>query len=229
MKNWLLGVLLLITGVVHANPLLDRFLEAKEGDYLVMQLAGQRSLLRVARGSREGLLIEEVVATEGQEWAQWLRDGAPGHTSWTVYALDGAGQLEKAYSVSRETWLAIAPEEQLLARLFQLELKRVPEKERKRVGRSERLWVPPLKPDGKMLRAEQVSVWRTIWPKDGTELSGQALEIYLLEESESMPRCFPLWIEVSNQSTAAVKLRAIAGGRGLPSPAQVGGITKVPS
>jgi hypothetical protein len=224
MKSFITALLLLVNGILCANPLLERLRRAEMGDYLVVQMARQRVLLRIA-GTGERLLIEELVApADGAmpAWQSWIDSGAPGHTAWTLYEMSPEGQLVRAYSVSRDLWLQLEEGEQLFARLLQLPFQKVSDAERKRAGSAKirhgqdqrPLWVPPIKLGGQRLEPDQVSAWSAVWPQDGSELAGHSLELYLLENMPDTPSCFPLWIEVSGQ-IAAVKLRTLDGGKGL--------------
>lgn len=109
----------------------------------------------------------------------------------------------------------------ILSKLLNLNLKPIPYSQRKKIGgrptTASNLWQPPIVVDGRKIEGVAFDAWRTYWPKDGSDLSGKMIEVYVPEENDKYPAYFPYWLQVSGFIGKA-KIRIIDSGTKLISP-----------
>jgi hypothetical protein len=205
---------------------------AKVGDYLVSAQNKNYTVLLARSKDATSLTFEEItvpmkrIAEKGFSWKRWIEGGAHGHTCRVLYAIDlTTGTMQRAYSYTKNEWTSIPQSQNFLATLLNLRLKMVPLTERKKVGplplpdspdrRS--LWQPKVIVNGQVVDGVIFDVWKTQWPKDGTDLSGKAIEIYVPKENEKYPSYFPYWLQV-NGMVGKAKMRIVdTGSVSLPS------------
>lgn len=212
------------------RSLQQKFAQAQEGDFIVTAQEGNYSLLFIRSLTADTILLEEVSVPEKQieakkfDWKKWVKEKAPGHTSWILYEIDlKSGALIECFSYSKNSWLYLDSSEQFLTKLLTLPLYPVSEKERKKIGpqptdgemdrRSP--WNPPLLIEGKKVDKPSYDVVKTKWPEDGTRLSQCAIELYFSKLQPTFP--FPYWLEVQSPHYA-FKMRTVDSGHGLVSP-----------
>lgn len=205
---------------------------ATPGDFIVTAQNKTYTLFYIKAKTESILTVEEVsvpaakMPTQCVAWKEWLESGAPHHTSWIKYDIQlQTGTVLHHYSFSRKEWYAISQADNFLSTLLNLPLKRVPLSERKRVGpKSEtsecrQFWQPRMVVDGRIVENVLFNEWRATWPKDGTDLAGRTIEIFVPEESDTYPSYFPYWLQISGMIGKA-KIRIIDSGSGLNSPSQ---------
>lgn len=205
---------------------LDR---AQTGDFLVTAQNKNYTILIVRSKEGEQLSIEEItmpmsrVPKENFSWRNWVEKKAPGHTCWVMYMINlPSGQVQQTYSFTKNEWVTIPQSQNFLSTLLNLKLKRIDDSERKKVGpppasdsfdrRS--YWQPSLIVDGKTIKGVTFDAWRTRWPKDGSDLSGKIIEVYVPKENDKYPSYFPYWLQVSGVVGNA-KVRIVDSGTGL--------------
>lgn len=211
--------------------LADLFQKAERGDYVVSEQGKVYTLLHIFGKEGSCLVLEEISAPAPRknglfDWKSWVAEGAPGHTSWTLYKLDlSSGTTEEAYSFTRQMWLSLNKEESLLATLSRIELSPVAEGSRRRVGPRPRggnldrrpLWNPPIIAEGLKVENAFCEAWKGYWPMDGGDLSGKAILVFLARQPGPHLCYFPYWIEIHG-GMKKVKLRLVDSGHGLISP-----------
>jgi hypothetical protein len=209
----------------------EKFTNAQAGDFVVTAQDGNYSLLFIRSLSPQTLLLEEIsvpsqhINLAKTDWKKWVKEKAPGHTSWTLYEIDSStGKLIECFSYSKNGWLYLDQSEQFLTRLLSLPLLPVLSSERKKIGIQptqeqdlRALWNPPLVVEGKKVSKPSFEVLKTKWPDDGSRLSLCTIELYFSKEHPSFP--FPYWLEVKSPHYA-FKIRTIDSGHHLMSSMQ---------
>ncbi len=227
---WLFAVALLLMGSdVKAMTLTERLYEARVGDYLVTMQGRTYTLLLVRGRSDAEVQIEEVVVPEcvknkGSSWRTWFERGAKNHTSWMVYSIDlSEGRVKRCYSFSRGGWVDFSSTDHFLSTLLNLNF--LPIVNRKRVGPAPAFgqpdtrpeWNPQLVYQGVKVKDASFVAYEGLWPKDGTELAGRRVTIYLPARGDLYPAHFPYWIEMS-PTLPDGKVRVVDSGSHLHSP-----------
>lgn len=207
----------------------DNLLQARPGDYLVTAQNKNYTILIIKKKEFEQLSIEEVtipmscLSSSSFSWRNWIETGAPGHTSWVMYVIHlPTGTMQQAFSFTKKEWVTISQQRNFLSTLLNLSFNRVVESERKKIGpppSSDSIdrrsyWQPRLIVEGKAIQGIAFDAWRTRWPKDGSELSGKVIEIYVPKENEKYPSYFPYWLQVSGVVGHA-KVRIVDSGTHL--------------
>ena len=205
----------------------DRIGRAKVGDYVVTEAGKMITLLSIRSISSSTLLLEEISAPlqnlnkRPDSWPEWVKAKAPGHSSWSMVEIDlQTGQLIECYSFSRSGWLQLSQKESLLATLLNLPMQPIPEADLRKIGPPpmegepdvRKVWNPPLIFEGKKVGAAHFDAYQTVWPADGSELSGQNVQIYF-DREKLLP--LPAWIQVETAHATAA-LRTIDAGSNLP-------------
>jgi hypothetical protein len=230
MIRFFIALFFLVSAAAFGSEVLlkERVMKAKSGDYLVAESNQSITLLCIRSIAPKSLVLEEITAPAKQlkerpaSWADWIRNKAPGHSSWSMLEIDlESGEITECYSFSRNAWVQLSPGESLFATLLQVPLKPIPERERRRIGPPpeagesdfRKIWQPPLVFEGKKREQAKFDAFLADWPQDGTELAGKTVTLYL-DRDVQFP--LPLWISV--ESTHAIgNFRAIDSGRNLPS------------
>jgi hypothetical protein len=208
----------------------DNLKRANRGDYLVISFNKTDTLMNISDKNKGVLTIEEIAIPESLRrkyssgWRRWVEEGAPGHTSWTMYDIDiSSGSMLRYYSFSKRGWFEIPEGDNFLFKLLNLRLIKLPESARKKIGSNpsgidfRQLWQPPMIVDGRLVKGVLFDAWRTNWVKDGSELSGKTIEVYLPQDNQKYPAYFPYWLQVSGV-IGKTKIRIIDSGTHLKSP-----------
>jgi hypothetical protein len=237
--KWLVGILLILIvemmGVstpLHAEELVLRnnLQRAQPGDYIVISANKTQTLWFIYNKQNSILTIEEIAVPERKRssnvsWKEWVNQGAPGNTSWVRYDIDlQTGQMMHYYSFTKRNWFEIPDTDNFLSKLLNLRFTPIPENARKRVGPKPRsapemrpLWQPRMVVEGKIIKEVIFDAWRTKWPRDGGDLSGKTIEVYLPRDSQRYPAYFPYWLQI-NGAIGKAKIRIIDSGSQLKSP-----------
>lgn len=207
--------------------------KAQKGDYIVTVISKAYTLFHIYDKKEDILTIEEItvplnkIPRQNFSWKEWVRNRAPGQTNWMLYNIRlSTGQILDCYSVSKRGWYNIAQWDNFLPTLLNLHLTKIPLNERKKVGPppsegspdQRKIWEPQMILNGKAIPHVKFEAWTTFWPKDGGELSGKRIEVYLPEESEKYPSYFPYWLQIKG-AVGAATLRIVDSGSGLVSTA----------
>ena len=211
----------------------DQIQKAQSGDYLVSYQNKMYTLLHIHSIFDGNLVIEEINISQPtftslkMNWKQWVKNGAPHHTSWVMYEMKKTtGKITKLYSFSESAWLKSDASSPFLETLLNLKLKKIPNIDRKKIGPApfngeidrRKLWQPKMVVEGKKIKGVSFDAWRTSWPKDGSELAGKALVIYLpkLQDARFI-HYFPYWLQISGLVGKA-QIRIVDTGKHLFSP-----------
>lgn len=230
---WLLQLFLLqAIGCSDTLYLRDNLPKAHIGDYVVTMQNKNYSLLHIYNKTPSTLAIEEITVPTARmsqqpiAWKEWLRQGAPGNTCWSIYTVDlASGHIKNYYSVTRQGWFDNPQQDHFLSILLNLRFEAVPIKNRRRTGTAlvygsyekRPLWQPKLIFEGQTVQGVHFDAWKAVWPKDDSELAGKNIEIFLPNEQAPYPAYFPYWLQVSSLAGKAT-LRIIDAGKGMQSP-----------
>lgn len=204
--------------------------EAVPGDFIVVSANKTQTLMLIRSLQNQTLTIEEIAVPENKRpsqlsWKEWVRQNAPGNTSWVMYDVDlRSGKMIRYFSFTKNNWYEIPDADNFLSKLLNLRLSKIPENGRKKVGPKpfsgpdwRPLWQPRMIVDGQPLKDVPFDAWRTKWPQDGSDLSGKTIEVYLPRESQRYPSYFPYWLQI-NGAIGKAKIRIIDSGAQLQSP-----------
>lgn len=228
MKRWPFLILFLTYVTIgHAFCLRDRVQSAKSGDYIVTEANKMITVLSVKAITDHTILLEEISAPiqnlkkRPDSWTQWVKNKAPGHTSWSMVEIDlDSSQLLECYSFSKSAWIHLSEKESLFATLLDLPMERVSDNERRKIGPPpmdgepdfRKIWNPPLVFQGQKIQGAKFDVYETVWPEDDSVLSGEQVSLYF-DQGKHFP--LPFWIQVDT-SHATAALRTIDSGKNLP-------------
>lgn len=222
--------ILFITPVFSKTTTLKNRLEsAKGGEFIVTQKDKTLTLLiyhSLPSGKR--LFLEEISVPKSSisfpvNWQEWINQYAPGHHSWTLYAIDGStGALLSCFSPSKGEWVCTSGEASFLPKILKLPLQEVSDLKKKRIGPAPKqksddhrqIWTPQLVYEGKIQGKSCFNVYETFWPNDDTELSLSHITFYFDKENASFP--FPYWMQIDNGRGRAT-VRVIDSGTKLRS------------
>jgi hypothetical protein len=202
----------------------DQFKKAQVGDYIITAQGKNYTLLHIVKRSPQTLTIEEIsvpaknFGASFHSWKEWVKKGAPQHTSWSLYEVDlNSGQLIKNVSLSKNSSHNLSKTKSFLTTLLNLNFTAIPPRERRHTGVRKSLWHPRLVFEGQVIPQATFKAWKARWPKDGTELSTKMIEIYLPEKEGAYPLYFPYWLQTGGLISQA-KIRIIDSGKGMVSP-----------
>ncbi len=225
MKRIILFLFLLYFCPLFSDSLLkERLLQAQPGAYAVFEQGKTRSLLHVHSRKEQVLILEEISLPSSlgvRSWQEWIEERAPGHTSWSMYAIDlEKGELLSCFSFSRASWIQMGSQDHFLTLLLKKSFHALPDARRKKIGPPPMegeadvrpVWNPPFLREGKKVPIDYV-VAEIEWPKDASELSEKRLEVYF-DKKKLSP--FPVWVQV-HTNHASVFARMVDSGEGLRS------------
>jgi hypothetical protein len=203
MKIFLCALLLLFSPLHSDVPFKKRFQEAEPGSYVVFEQGKTLSLLNIHSRKDHWIIVEEISLPANlkiHDWQNWMRQKAPGHTSWTMYKIDlDSGELLECFSFSRASWIQVSGHN-FLSLLLKTSFTSVPPNNRKKIGPPpldgadlRALWNPPFFWQGKKLPSIEYDVVEVEWPRDSSELSQKKMEVYF-DKAKLTP--FPTWIQI---------------------------------
>ncbi len=215
-----------------ALSLRNNLSHSRKGDFIVALQNKNYTLLHIYDKTPETLTIEEITVPSGRmprmsSWREWVRQGAPNHTSWILYRVNLAdASIRECYSVSQENWLDMSKGDMFLPTLLNLQFTFVPLSERRKVGPPPNVgspdrrsyWQPKMVVDGKQIQDVSFDAWRTYWPKDNSPLSEKTIDIYIPENQKEYPAYFPYWLEIRGSIAGKATVHVIDSGSGLVSP-----------
>lgn len=203
--------------------------QATPGDYLVTAQGKNYTVLLIRSKQAETISIEEITVPSARvhgspfAWRKWIEGGAKGHISRLLYHINlQLGTVQQTFSYARNEWVSLPQSQNFLTTLLNLNFELIPENERKKVGpppasdsRDRRaLWQPSLVVEGNTLTSVPFNGWKATWPKDGGEISGKLIEVFLPKDSSKYPAYFPYWLQVSGMVGKA-KVRIVDSGSHL--------------
>lgn len=212
----------------------DNLKRAQLGDFIVTAQNKTYTMLLVREKNDKELTFEEITVPasrkpQGMSWREWIHKGASGHTGWIMYQVSlESGLVTNVFSFNKNEWVSIPKTQNILSTLLNLRLKLVSLQDRKKIGlrpfngskESRALWQPRMVVDGQTIQGVSFEAWRTRWPKDGSELAGKNIEVYVPLENDKYPSYFPYWLQISGMVGKA-QIRIVDSGTTL--------FTKVPS
>ncbi|MES2273968.1 MAG: hypothetical protein V4487_07230 [Chlamydiota bacterium] len=229
MRTWAFCFLFCTSALFGADfQLKERIQKAKSDDYIVTEANKMITVVAIRSSNPNTLILEEIsipaenLKKRPTSWAEWVKNKAPGHTSWSMIEIDlQNGQLLECYSFSRAAWINLTRQESLLSTLLTLKLKPIDTGKRRRIGPPpssgeldiRKIWNPPLIFEGEKVENGDFDVFEANWPDDGTELSGKIVSLYF-DREKRFP--LPFWIQVDTTHATAA-LRTIDSGKNLPS------------
>lgn len=207
----------------------ENITNAIAGDWVVVSFDKNYTFYRVLDNDGKILHLEEACIPASHfrkfslSWKEWALRGSPGSTSQIVYSIDiPMGRLQ-SFSKKERAPLYRPQSNAFLSTLINLELRKVPEGERKKAGRpifgsgpvdTRSIWQPKLVFDGRQVNGAAFDAYKARWPHDGTDLSGKMIEIYLPQEGQLYPSYFPYFMQVTGMIGKA-KVHIVDSGRGL--------------
>lgn len=231
----LFGMFCLATGLFGEDlelVLKDKLKNASPGDFIVTAQGKIYSVLHIYSKEDNKIILEEInvpqskIPSENFSWRNWVSQSAPGNSSWVMYKINlNDGSMTQPYSFTLNRYFSIPDSDNFLRQLLNLRLQIVKATERKRAGVApdkgapdwRPMWQPPLIVDGKSINNAFFDAYKTQWPRDGSELSGKSILVYLPDANLKVPAYFPYWLEVAGLVGKA-KVRIIDSGTGLKSP-----------
>ncbi|MFT4551481.1 MAG: hypothetical protein ACI9S8_000094 [Chlamydiales bacterium] len=211
----------------------NNFSKARPGDYIVTMFNKSFTVLHIFSKEDDSLIIEEVTVPvhkfpkgRPSSWNHWYKEGAEHHTSWVMYDVDlSSAKIREYYSFSRKGWLELNDTDSIFSTLLSLPFELVEKKNRRKQGpppapgdldrRS--IWNPRMIVNGGKIDNVLFNAWKTRWPKDGSDLAGKLIQIYLPEESNIYPSYYPYWLQVQD-TLGIAKVRVVDSGNNLKSP-----------
>ena len=207
----------------------EKIQKGQKGDYLVFESNKAITILSIHSIDSSSLVLEEItipsqnMKKQPSSWAEWVKNKAPGHTSWSMTEIDlKNGEIIECYSFSRSSWIQLSAKENLIATLLQLPLQPLLDEKKPRIGPPppqgemdvRKIWEPSLCFEGQKKRVSHFDAYETIWLRDGSELSGKTIFLYF-DRDRKFP--FPIWLQVE-ASYGNFSMRSIDAGKNLPSP-----------
>jgi len=223
----LLLICLFVSHSLFAFTLSEKFQQAQEGTYVVTKQNQITSLLHLHTVHGNHLLFEEISIpshqVDHQDWKEWVKEGAKGHTSWILYEVDlDKHSITECYSFSRKAWIPTDEMDAFLIPLLSLELNHLSEEKRLQRGPTQaagqvgsRPWGPPQVIASKKIENPQYDVYTARWPHDDTDLSGKSIVLYFDKLDETFP--FPYWMQ-AREGALKFRIRAIDSGNRMTSP-----------
>jgi hypothetical protein len=203
---------------------------AQPGDYIVTSSYKTQTLLHIYSKRNHVLTIEEIAFPERRRpsklsWQEWVNQKAPGHTQWVRYEIDLAtGQMLSYYSFTKNKWFDIPEADNFLSKLLNLRFIRVPDHARKKIGLkpafgrdTRHAWQPRMIVEGRVIPNVQFDAWRTKWPRDGSDLSGKTMDVYIPAQNQRYPSYFPYWLQIQ-EGVGKARIRIVDSGCQLQSP-----------
>lgn len=201
--------------------------KAARGDWLALSFDKNYTYFRVQSKADDTVDLEEVsiscknFSCQKLSFAEWAKRGFPSKASHVVYKIDlKSGRFLQIASRTDHSSLSVNQGNAFLTTLLNLNLKKVPENQRRRVGPpvfgsgpvdTRKIWQPRLVFEGKIVQGVNFDAFTAFWPHDGSDLSGKSVEIYLPQEGQNYPSYFPYYMEVSGMIGKA-KLHIVDSG-----------------
>jgi len=209
----------------------DNLSTSEAGDYIVISHGKTTVLLHLNKLSKDSAVLEEIVIPSKKiksdiDWQDWLDSRSPGNTSWILYEVNlKSGKVELCYSVTERCWLQVSRVDLFLSTLISLNYEKVPLNKRLRIGLPpdgdrpdyRKIWHPGLTFEGKTGEGVLFDAWSARWPRDGGELAGKEIIIYLPASIGKYLNYFPYWIQVKGLA-AKFNFKVVDSGKNINSP-----------
>lgn len=231
LSSLLIVNILIPTRSFSSITLKDKFEKAEKGDFIVTLENKTYSILVIqniffTKNQDKVLSLAEIsipaseVKSKTFLWKKWIEGNQLKSSSYNIYEIDlKNSKILKAYSVTKKSFFNSTEQDNFFTKLLTLPLEKLSNDKRKKIGPppldnsldTRAYWTPPMVVDGKKQPNSSFDVYQTLWPKDGTDLSGKVIDIYFDKEN-FLP--FPYWIQVSN-GNIDVMLKIIDSGKNL--------------
>jgi len=209
----------------------ERFEKAEKGDFIVTLENKTYSILLIQdifnnkKGNKilslsEISIPQNLVNLKTFSFREWVKKNCPRNISYNIYNIDfETNSILSCYSKTKNTFFNCSNQENFLTTLLSLPLKKISDENRKKIGPppldnsfdTRAIWNPPQIVNGKRQKNPGFIVYQTVWPKDGTDLSGKTVDLYF-DKNEYLP--FPYWIQISNGNIDVI-LKIIDSGKNL--------------
>ena len=232
MKKSIILLILLFLAPLQSFPFKNIFLKGNSGDFSIYQNGSLVTILSIHSVEPPFITLEEITLPKklyknikGKDLNTWIKKGGKGRTSWTLIEIDtDTMDVTSAYCFLKNAHLDLVKEDTLITSLLSLNINKVPEEERLRIGprratkKDYRLfWEPSMYVNGKRKFPAKMDVYGAVWEKDASPLSGRNIDLYVLD---NFP--FPYWIQIHGDF-GSKKMVSLDSGSNLTSP-----INKVP-
>lgn len=228
--GYLFFIFLALNISLNGNLLLrENLAYAQKGDFIVIAQGKTLNLLHIYAKSQNEITLEEIsipsskVPKKDFSWKLWVQNGAVDCCSRVVYGINTmTGQMNYFYTLKQGQWYELSPQSNFMPSLLNLSFNYVPPSQRRRIGINftaeggRTLWQPKMIVDGFTIEGVRFDAWRATWPKDGSDLSGKTIEVYLPEQGTGYPAYFPYWLQISGVVGNA-KIRIVDSGTQLTS------------
>jgi hypothetical protein len=203
--NFCLFSIFLMCGMLHGEPMHNKLSQLQAGDEIVFDFHQSITVIGIVDTSEHTVLLRIATATKDilsrenfSTWLQWFQKGAPGAlTDETLSIRMDLPAVQHASRNQRVQWLLT---------LLRLELTKIPDSGRRRVGPAPNNGEIDLRPlfQPRIVIHEKASesksdAFSTQWPADESELSSRLLILYF-PQSPYAVQAFPYWIESPSSS-----------------------------
>jgi len=224
-KYFIFILFIFSVGFANESFFKNRLKSAEKGTFAVFEYNKIYSVLSVFDVSLDKVILEEITISKDSfdkklSFKSWIENRAKNHTSWTMYEIDLKKDVIKdAFSISKNAWIDIAKTESVITKLLELDLKKLEDRDRKKIGSEplmkevdrRAIWQPIKIFDGKKISRAKFDVYRSIWPDDDSIFSLKRFDLYFDDSF-----AFPYFIEVNNGHMSYM-IKAIDSGKNLKS------------
>ncbi|MBN2479645.1 MAG: hypothetical protein JXA94_05405 [Parachlamydiales bacterium] len=185
----------------------DKLKTSQKGDFVVYEFNKLYSLLSIFDIDDDKIILEEVSIPKNNfkdsSFLDWINKGFLGSTSHMLYEIDlNKNKIIDAYSISRNAWIDLSKESSFLIKLLSLDLKRIKDSERKKIGPKingevdrRMVWNPKMFKNNQIIKKPSFDVFKTLWPDDGSDFSNKEFFIYFDKNNNNFS--LPYFIEIS--------------------------------
>jgi hypothetical protein len=199
--------------------------KGSKGDFIVTFQNNVYSLLLIQEITNKKITLFEIsvpkkhVTKKDFSWKNQILKKSINSTSFNSYEIDiSSGKLLTCFSFLKNSFFKIEDQNNFLTKFLTLPLTPVSNDKRKKIGPlmndevdTRAFFSPPMIINGKKQKKPQYKVYQTVWPKDGSDLSGKTLDLYF-DDKSTFP--FPFWVQIST-GNIEVMLKAVDSGKNL--------------
>lgn len=197
-----------------------RLMNAQAGDFALYEKQKNQHLLHIHSIKNNKLVLEEMSFSKKKMpngVKAWLQHNKDDFSSHNMIEIDlERGNVLECYSFTQKRFIELSKEECFILNLIELNLKNVPDSEKRKIGPApqegfdrRKIWSPPHVVEGKKIKTN-FQVLSAKWPTDNTPLSGKYIETYFDPTSP-----FAYWIEIKDTSGLALRVLCKDSGKNL--------------
>ncbi|NGX56959.1 MAG: hypothetical protein K1060chlam5_01213 [Candidatus Anoxychlamydiales bacterium] len=228
MKKIFTTIILLILYIsLNSFTIKEKLLEAKDGQYIVIEQNKMYSVLSIYKISKDYLVIEEAsilknMFNKSLSFKGWFEAKVKNANSHILYKIDlNNNKIIKSYSFTKKSFIALKDDENIIIQLLKLNLKKLSNDERKKIGpllsneeRDRRKIFNPVKiVNNKKIKNTNFEVYRGVFPNNSTPFANKKIEFYFDKNSSFF---FPYFIEIDTGNISMI-IKAIDSGDNLKS------------